>query len=155
MMLFQTLDRIKEELDYVRTEENGCYVSVNVFEWEGRGVHIRESHKNYDVEINLYNDEGERVDNWVTEIVWVKELSPEERIQIAERQAKDVLKTVRKWFKDEPVEVARHVKIYSNREEIERYDHKHKDSNNRKRNQRIEAYSSRFYTDGKRKERVL
>lgn len=119
-MLFQSMERIEGELQEAIAAEKGTYVSVNIFEWEGRGIHMKESNKNYDVEINLYNQQGKRIDNWVVEIIWMRDLSRQERIQVAKRQASKVLRTVSKWFPNgSGISVAQGIRLYTKREDAE------------------------------------
>lgn len=124
MSMFQTLHSIKHEVVYVLKEEKVAFVSVNIFEWKDRDMDTLEFYMNYDVEINLFNSDGARVDNWVTDIMPDK--------WKAVRRSKHVIKSVDRWFSKRDQAVIREVMVYSDRMLLDRPSHQDAKNNSMK-----------------------
>lgn len=112
MSMFQTLQSIKHELVFVLNEEEVAFASVNIFEWKARDMDTLEFYMNYDVEINLFNRDGIRIDNWVTDIMPDK--------WKAVRRSKHVIKSVQRWFAKREQGVVQEVMVYSDRMLLDR-----------------------------------
>ena len=115
MAVFQTLPSIQSELYLLleEKEEQIDYISVNVFEWVDR---FDGDSLCYDVEINAYDENGNRVDNWVTDIVYNK--------IAARRRLKAVEKSVNKfWFSKREEKVLNGLGFYSTREQLKELVH--------------------------------
>ena len=123
---FQPMEQISFELAAAIEEEAGVWLSVNVFEWEGKAIHIKESFKIYDVEVNLFNRHGKRIDSWTTDIIWSNGISETERRQIAFREAEQVRKKLSRWVfrQRKQIRLLDRVTLYSSREELD-YNAKH------------------------------
>jgi len=110
--MFQTLHSIKHEVFLVLEEEEVASVSVNIFEWKIRDMDTLMFYMNYDVEINLFDHDGVRIDNWVTDIMPDK--------WKAVRRSKHVIKSVHRWFDYREQEIAKDVMVYSDRMLLDR-----------------------------------
>jgi hypothetical protein len=140
MSLFQTLQSVREEMNWVLEEEGGSHFTVDIFNWMDRDMKTGEITPYFDVEINLYDEEGKRVDNWVTDI--------ETRKLDAIRRSKEVLYLTKKWVANREQGLSLDIKIYYNRREVECYD-------KRKSNKRIKTNPSRKCPNDQGEKRVL
>ena len=108
MTMFQGLKSVKSELYQVLEEEDASYVSVNVFEWTDK---VDNGKKCFDIEVNLFDKNGVRIDCWVTDIVYNK--------ITASRRLKEVETSVSKyWFANRKEIVLNGLGFYQTREEL-------------------------------------
>lgn len=134
MSMFQTLQSIKGEFHQVLAEEGGSYVAVDIFEWKDIDMETKKPFMNYDVEINLFNEQGERIDCWVTDIL------PDKNRAI--KRAKSVIASVNRWVSGRPQTVLKGYRTYNNRSEIEKCGEFHRG---------IKRYTGSFFTEGRKK----
>lgn len=140
MSVFQTLQSVRKEMTWVLEEEGGSYFTIDIFNWVDKDLNTGEEFPYFDVEINLYNEFGERVDSWVTDI--------KDKKLDAVRRSKEVFYSTKRWTEQRGQGLSDEIRIYQNRREIEKHD-------KRKPNKRLETNPSGRCPIDEREKRIL